>query len=112
LVESGEFDTQHVGWTLLPLITNGTFITESSGDLYQLPDLDFDDIPSIDTQSGWSEWDEEVESNQDTDDYDEREGGELSDSYGAWLLRPDETLLEDEDSGDDFVQADSDLDSD
>ncbi|KAH8817834.1 hypothetical protein DL96DRAFT_1560712 [Flagelloscypha sp. PMI_526] len=114
LAESGGFDSKDMGWVLLPLITNGTFLKEASGDLYQLPDLNFDDIASVDILGSFSDWDDETESDQDADEYDdesdESEESELSDIYGVWLLHPEGPLLEDEDSGDDYVPADSDLD--
>ncbi|KAH8817833.1 hypothetical protein DL96DRAFT_1751745 [Flagelloscypha sp. PMI_526] len=96
---------------LLPLITNGTFLKDSSGDERQLPHLDFENIPNLNTAETCSKLDVETGADQDTDEYDSEES-ELSNEYGAWFLRPDEALLEDEESDDDYVPTESDQDPD
>ncbi|KAH8817835.1 hypothetical protein DL96DRAFT_1623484 [Flagelloscypha sp. PMI_526] len=115
LVETDESDLDETTRTLLPLITNGTFLTESSADTQQLPALDVDNCTNHvdDDHQDLSERDEETSSEEDPEEYS-NEGKESGDIYGAWLLRPDVALLEDEESGDDYSPTgfDMDLDSD
>ncbi|KAH8826239.1 hypothetical protein DL96DRAFT_1277213 [Flagelloscypha sp. PMI_526] len=83
---------------LLPLITNGTFLTEPSGEVERLPIVDVE----LDEESDFQEYtdeDEDVESET-----------EIESQYRSWILRPDEPLCEEEDSSDDYAPPGSDDD--
>ncbi|KAH8817836.1 hypothetical protein DL96DRAFT_397742 [Flagelloscypha sp. PMI_526] len=113
LTETDPSDLDEATLALLPLITNGAFARDSSGDTQELPRLDFEDLPisADDYQGNLSDWDVETEPEDGAEELCDEEK-ESRDNCRAWSLRPEVQLLEDEQSGDDYSPTDSEIDSD
>ncbi|KAH8826237.1 hypothetical protein DL96DRAFT_1681383 [Flagelloscypha sp. PMI_526] len=95
---------------LLTRITSALVLIQDTGETELITCPDDEVLSKWGPIGNYPELDEETDSGWEATDEGEDKEGLIRDEYGSWILQPEEPLLEEDDSGDDYIPTDSEED--